>query len=83
MPRGKAFAAYFRKKAHYYKILTYYHIKISQEKFYTGIESEKAAINQYRMHMKMIQDDYVNAVLARIIRDEECHIMLLQALSAE
>lgn len=47
------------------------------------IESEKAAINQYRMHIKMIHDNYVNAVLARIIKDEEYHIMLLQALMEE
>lgn len=47
------------------------------------IESEKAAINQYRMHIKMIKDDYVNAVLARIIQDEEYHIMLLKVLIKE
>ncbi len=45
-----------------------------------GIESEKQAIRQYRMHMKMIKDDHVNAVIARIIKDEEYHIMLLQAM---
>lgn len=44
------------------------------------IESEKAAIHQYRMHMKLIKDNYINAVLARIIKDEEYHIMLLQIL---
>lgn len=43
------------------------------------IEGEKAAINQYRMHIKAMNDEYVNAVLARIIKDEEYHIMLLQA----
>ena len=48
-----------------------------------GIESEKAAINQYRMHTKMINDSHVNAVLLRIIRDEEYHIMILQALLSE
>ena len=47
------------------------------------IESEKAAINQYHMHIKMINDNYVNAVLARIIKDEEYHIMLLQTLMKE
>lgn len=47
------------------------------------IESEKAAINQYRMHIKMMNDDYVNAVLARIIKDEEYHIMMLQTLIKE
>lgn len=44
------------------------------------IEAEQAAINQYRMHMKMIRDADVNAVLARIIKDEEYHIMILRAL---
>lgn len=47
------------------------------------IEAEKAAIHQYRMHMQMMKDDCVNAVLARIIKDEEYHIMLLQALLKE
>lgn len=46
------------------------------------IEAEEDAINQYRMHMKMMNDNYVNAVLARIIKDEEYHIMILQALTA-
>lgn len=45
-----------------------------------NIEAEKSAINQYRMHMKMIKDECVNAVLKRIIMDEEYHIMILQAL---
>lgn len=49
----------------------------------TGIESEKAAINQYRMHIKMINDSYVNAVLERIIKDEEYHIMLLRSVAKE
>lgn len=49
----------------------------------TDIESEKAAINQYRMHMKMINDTYINAILARIINDEEYHVMILQVLMKE
>lgn len=48
-----------------------------------NIESEKAAINQYLMHTKMIKDDCINAVLARIIKDEEYHIMILQTLARE
>lgn len=47
------------------------------------IESEKAAIHQYAAHMKMIQDQCVNAVLARIILDEEYHIMILQQMLKE
>lgn len=44
------------------------------------IEAEKAAIRQYRMHINAIRDDYVNAVLKRIIQDEEYHIMILSSL---
>lgn len=47
------------------------------------IESEKAAINQYRMHINMINDNDINAVLARIVKDEEYHIMMLQTLIKE
>jgi bacterioferritin len=52
----------------------------AKEMLLMDIKSEKEAINQYKMHMKMIKDDYVTAVLARIIKDEEYHIMILQAL---
>lgn len=45
-----------------------------------NIEAENGAISQYRMHMKMINDECIHAVLARIILDEEYHIMILQAL---
>lgn len=48
-----------------------------------NIESERSAIQQYKMHMKVINDSYIRAVLARIIKDEEYHIMVLQALMAE
>lgn len=44
------------------------------------MEAEKAAITQYEAHIKMIKDDCVGAVLARIIKDEEYHIMILKAL---
>lgn len=44
------------------------------------IEAEKAAIRQYRMHIGMINDRHVNAVLARVIQDEEYHIMILKIL---
>lgn len=47
------------------------------------IEGEKAAIKQYKMHISRMDDEYVNAVLARIIKDEEYHILLLQALLDE
>lgn len=47
------------------------------------IEAEKTAIHQYRMHIKMIKDDFVNAVLERIILDEEYHIMMFQIMIKE
>ena len=53
------------------------------EMLIADIEAEKAAIRQYKMHIEMIRDNYVNAVLSRIIKDEEYHIIMLQALMDE
>ena len=50
---------------------------------HVDIEGERAAIKQYKMHIGKIDDEYVNAVLARIIKDEEYHILLLQSLLDE
>lgn len=47
------------------------------------IQSEKAAINQYNEHISRINDACINAVLRRIIKDEEYHIMLLEAMLFE
>lgn len=47
---------------------------------WTDIEGERVAINQYRRHMNIIKDKNINAVLARIIKDEEYHITLLKSL---
>ena len=47
------------------------------------MEAEKATINQYEMHISWIEDECVNAVLRRIIQDEEYHIMMLKALQKE
>lgn len=49
----------------------------------TNIEGEKAAINQYEMHIRMIEDPHIRAVLARIIKDEQYHTSLLKTLLAE
>ncbi len=51
-----------------------------REMLLVDIESENAAIEQYKAHMKMIHDEHINALIARIIKDEEYHIMILQAL---
>ncbi len=50
---------------------------------WADIEGEKKAIQQYRMHIKMIQDNNIKEVLARIIKDEEYHIMLLRTMLGE
>lgn len=47
------------------------------------IKAEKDAIRQYQMHIRAIRDDCINAVLRRIIKDEEYHIMILQSLLQE
>lgn len=47
------------------------------------VEAERGAIAQYEAHIRKIKDECVDAVLRRIIRDEEYHIMLLQGLMAE
>lgn len=68
------------------KMWTPKYLTISQnprEMLIADIKSEKDAIHQYEMHMSMICDNAVNAVLARIIQDEEYHIMVLQDLLDE
>ena len=51
-----------------------------QKMLMADIEAERAAISQYEAHMRVIEDCHVNAVLARIIQDEEYHIMLLNIM---
>ena len=57
--------------------------RTAREMLLADIEAEKASINQYRGHMKIINDRCINALLARIIQDEEYHIIILQALLKE
>ncbi|MDE7017230.1 MAG: rubrerythrin family protein [Lachnospiraceae bacterium] len=47
------------------------------------MEAEKSTISQYEMHISWIKDENVNAVLRRIIQDEEYHIMMLKMLMKE
>lgn len=44
------------------------------------LERELAVIDQYNMHIRMIRDDDVNAVLRRIVQDEQYHVMLLRSM---
>ena len=50
------------------------------EMLQADLEREIATIDQYNMHIRMIRDDYVNAVLGRIIQDEQYHVMLLRSM---
>lgn len=74
------FVAKYRNGA---KMWTPEYLSLSEEvknMLLADMEAEKAAITQYEAHIKMIRDDCVNAVLARIIKDEEYHIMILKTL---
>lgn len=50
------------------------------EMLQADLERELAVIDQYNMQIRRIGDDYVNAVLARIIQDEQYHVMLLRSM---
>jgi bacterioferritin len=42
------------------------------------IKSEKEAINTYELHIKIIKDPYIQAVLKRIVLDEKLHLKILE-----
>lgn len=75
------FSAQYKNGKH--KLWTPAYLALStniKEMLLAGIEAERSAINQYNMHIQMMDDQYVIQVLQRIIKDEEYHIMILQAL---
>ena len=45
-----------------------------------SIDAEQGAINQYRRHIRCIEDVSVQALLERIVLDEERHLQLFQQL---
>lgn len=62
----------------------YLHIpEQARQMLQADLDAERATIDQYRKHINMIADDYVNKVLERIIKDEEYHVMMLQFLQGE
>lgn len=48
-----------------------------------AIQSEKDAIIQYNRHLRMIQDQYIQRVIDRILLDEELHLELFNSLYNE
>ena len=51
----------------------YYGVDIC-ERLYKDLESEYSAISSYKKHIEIIEDDYIRAIIRRIILDEEVHI---------
>lgn len=47
------------------------------------IQSEEIAIHNYRKHIQEIHDPYIQALLARIIKDEEHHLRLFRECLAK
>ena len=48
------------------------------EQLQLDIDAEVGAIKNYKKHIKLIKDPYIQAILARIIKDEEVHIQLFE-----
>lgn len=46
------------------------------EQLQSDIEAERTAIQTYCQHIEMIDDKYIKAVLARIVKDEQLHLRL-------
>lgn len=69
-----------KKKNYWSGKLVNYDLSSIKDILTTDIEDEKAAIKQYKETIIQIDDKYINAVLKRIILDEEFHIQLLTNL---
>ncbi len=62
----------------------YVHISsLTKQMLQDDLDAEQATIEQYRVHIGMIADDYINDILERIVKDEEYHVMMLQFLMNE
>ena len=69
-----------KKKKYWTGKLVNYDISSLQTILTIDIEDEKAAIKQYKDTITKIDDPNINAVIKRIILDEEFHIQLLTTL---
>lgn len=66
-----------KKKNYWSAKLINYDLSSIENILTIDIQSEKAAIKQYKETISKINDDYINAIIKRIILDEEFHIQLL------
>ena len=69
-----------KKKNYWSGKLVDYNLSSIKDILTIDIQDEKAAIKQYKETITKIYDDDINAVLKRIILDEEFHIKLLVSL---
>ena len=66
-----------KKKSYWSSKLINYNLSSIKDILTVDIQDEKCAIKQYKETINKIDDEYINAVLKRIILDEEFHIQLL------
>lgn len=66
-----------KKKSYWSSKLINYNLSSIKDILTVDIQDEKSAIKQYKETINKIDDEYINAVLKRIILDEEFHIQLL------
>lgn len=69
-----------KKKNYWSAKLVNYDLSSIKNILTIDIQDEKAAIKQYKETLSKIDDEYINAVIKRIILDEEFHIQLLVGL---
>ncbi len=66
-----------KKKSYWSSKLINYNLSSIKDILTVDIQDEKCTIKQYKETINKIDDEYINAVLKRIILDEEFHIQLL------
>ena len=73
-----SYKAHYCKKKHLWTPKYIEYKKHPKDMIIADIEAEEKAIEQYRYHIKKIDDNCIKKVLERIILDEENHIVLFK-----
>lgn len=53
------------------------------EQLKSDLEAEYEAIYNYRQHIELIKDPYIQTILKRIVEDEEMHVQLFKSMIAK
>jgi bacterioferritin len=69
--------------ASYWKCSYVYYGRSITDRLSADIAAERSAINQYRHHLRLIEDPYIKELLERIIWDEEQHLKLFQQMAVK